>query len=154
MSDRRWGVSAAAGVMLLAGCAGSGMQPVAIQAGTPCAFCRMTVADPRLAAEIVAPGEEPRVYDDIGCLVNDLERQTPPRGSRAFVVDYASGALVPANEAVYTRLPALDTPMASHLVAHRDDAARTADARTRGGLPQTPQQVFGPAGPPGGSHAR
>jgi len=33
-----------------------------------CAHCRMAVSDPRFAAQLAAPGEEPRFFDDLGCL--------------------------------------------------------------------------------------
>jgi len=120
---------------------GPGSQPPAIEIGTPCSFCRMAIVDPRLAAEIVAPGEEPRQYDDIGCLVNDL-RKRPLTGGRAFVADYRTGALVRAGDAIYTRADAIPTPMASSLVAHADDASRDADPRVRGGPRHTAADVF------------
>ena len=138
---------------VLAACGGD-VRPVAITTGAPCAYCRMTIADTRLAAEVVAPGEEPRLYDDIGCLAGDLQKRAAPDGARAFVADYQTGALVPANDAVYTRVDAIATPMESHLVAHATAAARDADARVRGGVPRTAVDVFGAAGAPGGTHAR
>jgi copper chaperone NosL len=128
--------------------------PPPIQTGAPCAFCRMTIADTRLAAELTASGEEPRQYDDIGCLLNDLKRQPAPAGSRAWVADYESGNLRGANDVVYTRVAAIDTPMGSHLVAQMDEAARKADPRTREGQPLTAHDLFGPAGPPRGADAR
>jgi copper chaperone NosL len=114
----------------------------------------MTIADTRLAAEVVAPGEEPRLYDDIGCLAGDLQKRAAPDGARAFVADYQTGALIPASDAVYTRVDAIATPMGSHLVAHATAAARDADGRVRGGVPRTAADVFGAAGAPGGTRAR
>lgn len=128
--------------------------PPPIQAGTPCAFCRMTIVDTRLAAELTAPGEEARQYDDIGCLMNDLKRRPAPANGHAWVADYETGNLRGANEVVYTRVDTIDTPMGSHLVAQLDDAARRADARTREGHPLTAADLFGPAGPPRGTDAR
>jgi copper chaperone NosL len=141
MPERPWR-AAVLGVVVLASC-GGGARPVPIETGTPCSFCRMTIADPRLAAEIVAAGEEPRQYDDIGCLVNDLRKRPAPDGV-AFVSDYRSGTLVPAATAVYTRVDAIATPMASHLVAHADAAARDADPRVRGGVHQGAADLFAP----------
>ena len=137
-----------------AACGGRGLGPVPIEAGAPCAFCRMTISELRLAAELVAPGEDVRQYDDIGCLVNDLARNRPPSGARAFVADYRSGALIAAGDAAYTRVDSIATPMASHLVAHADDRTRDADTRVGAGARRTVADVFGPAGPPGGSHGR
>lgn len=137
---------------VLAGCSGT-LRPVAIEKGTPCAFCRMTVSDLHVAAEVVAPGEEPRFYDDIGCLANDLRQRSAPAEGRAFVADFATGTLLPAESAVYTRVESVPTPMSSHLVAHATVGARDGDARIRGGIPISGADVFG-ATLPGGSDGK
>ena len=146
----------AAGALLIvlsavAGCGGDG--PVSIEKGTPCAFCRMTISNLRLAAEVIAPGEEPRFYDDIGCLANDLRQRAAPAAARAFVADFNTGALIPAAEAVYTRDASLATPMSSHFVAHATTAARDADDRVRGGTPVSAADVFGNT-LPGGAYGK
>jgi copper chaperone NosL len=111
----------------------------------------MAVSDPRFAAQLVASGEEPRFFDDLGCL-RDWLRAHPdrPRGARAFVADHRTKAWVPAAAALYTRVPGLETPMSSHLVAHESPASRDADADAAAGRPLTAAEVFGSAGPPGG----
>ncbi len=136
-------IAAVACTGLLAGCGGEG--PVRIDRGATCASCRMTIAEPRLAAEIVAPGEEPRLYDDIGCLIDGLERgDLRQMGDRAtiYVADHRTGAWVSARDAVYTRDASLDTPMGSHLVAHADAASRAADHDVAHGVALTPAQVL------------
>lgn len=122
-----------------------------------CAFCRMAVSERRFAAQLVAAGEEPRFFDDIGCLGGYVRAQHGrlARGSRAYVVDHRTGAWLRAAQAVYTRLPQLQTPMGSHVVAHADEASRradpqTADART----PLDPALLFGPDGAPDGAPDR
>jgi copper chaperone NosL len=116
-----------------------------------CRSCRMTVSDPRVAAQVVAPGEEPMFFDDIGCLAAYL-RQEPrsPEGAVAYVADHRTRAWVRASKATFTRVGRLETPMGSHLVAHSDAASRLADADTTGGVPVGLTEIFGPAGPPGG----
>jgi copper chaperone NosL len=141
-------------ILMLAACGGAGDPPPPIQAGTPCAFCRMTISDAHYAAAVVSPGEEPRQYDDIGCLAGDLQKRPLASRARAFVADYVTGALVPAGDAVYTRVESIETPMMSHIVAHATAAARDADPRIPGsGIRQTPKDVFG-ATVPGGGNAR
>ncbi len=111
-----------------------------------CRHCRMVVSDPRLAAQIVAPGEEPVFFDDIGCLRDFLAAGAALPGRAAvYVADHRTGDWVPAGLAVYTRVPALETPMASHLVAHLDEASRAADPRAASGVPVLAAEIAGAA---------
>ena len=115
-----------------------------------CAYCRMAVSDPRFASQLVAPREEPRFFDDLGCLRDFLRDGPPPPGAVAFVADHRTREWIPAAGAVYTRNPRVQTPMGSHLVAHRDAASRDADRAIAGGTSMTAAEIFGPAGPPDG----
>jgi copper chaperone NosL len=120
-----------------------------------CRSCRMTVSDPSVAAQVVAPGEEPMFFDDIGCLAAYL-RQEPgvPRGAIAYVADHRTRAWILASTATYSRVPRLETPMASHLIAHADTASRRADPAAQDGAPVAISEIFGPTGPPGGQAPR
>ena len=135
-------------------CRPGAVTPVPLQAGTACSNCRMTVVEPTLASQLVAPGEEPRFFDDIGCLTAYLATHPSGPADRAFVADHATGAWIDAARAVYTRAGAIATPMNSHLVAHENARARDADASVRGGVPLTVADVFGPRGVPGGDRDR
>ncbi len=116
-----------------------------------CAHCRMAVSDAPFASQVVAPREEPRFFDDLGCLRDWLrEHPDPPRGAVAYVADHRTRAWVRAAAATYSRVPGLATPMASGLVAHRDAASRDADPAARGALPVRAAELFGPAGAPDG----
>ncbi len=118
---------------------------------TTCAQCRMMVSDVHFAAQIVAPGEEPIFFDDLGCLRAYLSAHPdqPPRAV-AYVADHRTGAWVVAADAVYSRVEGLATPMNSGLVAHADRASRDADAAARRGEVVAVHDLFGPAGPPRG----
>ncbi len=117
-----------------------------------CAYCRMAVSDAHFAAQLVAPGEEPRFFDDIGCLREWLRREPrSPSGAAAFVADHRTAQWVLARAAVYTRNDALETPMGSHLLAHVDAASRDADPAAAGRRPLAPSDVFGAPLPPGGA---
>lgn len=117
-----------------------------------CAHCRMMVSDARFAAQLGAPREEPRFFDDVGCL-RDWLRNNPerPRGAVAFVADHRTREWVRAAAATYTRVPGLETPMDTHLVAHRDPASRDADPTAAAGTPISVGELFGPGGPPDGA---
>ena len=150
-SVRRLTTPAVTACLALA-CAGGPPGPATLDVGRqPCDHCRMTVSDARFAAQIVAPGEEPLFFDDLGCLAAYLRDQTDlPPGAVAYVTDHGTGDWVPAAAAVYTRVAALATPMSSHLVAHRSEASREADPAAREGDAVGATELFGPAGPPGG----
>ncbi|WP_242343699.1 nitrous oxide reductase accessory protein NosL [Anaeromyxobacter terrae] len=115
-----------------------------------CAFCRMAVSDRHFAAQLVAPGEEPLFFDDLGCLARHLAASRPRARAVAWVADHRTGEWVRTARAVYTRSPRLETPMGSHLVAHADAASRDADPAAQGGVPASAAEIFGPAGPPDG----
>ena len=139
--------------LLLAGACGSGPPgPAPLDSrNDACAFCRMAASDARFAAQLVAPGEEPRFFDDIGCLRDYLKGATVvPTAAVAYVADHRTKTWVRAAAAVYTRVQGLETPMGSHLVAHADAASRGADPDAKGGETLSATEVFGPAGPPGG----
>jgi copper chaperone NosL len=126
-------------LVLLAGCSPQ-PQPIEVRAGDTCAHCRMTVSDARFAGQIAAPGEEPLVYDDLGCLAKAVAGGKPVE--YAWVADHRTREWVPASRAVFTQVPGLETPMSSHLVAHASEESRKADAVASGGRVMTAAEVF------------
>jgi copper chaperone NosL len=146
--------AAAAPLLLALACAGGPPPPAALETNAEaCAWCRMSVSDPRLAAQLVAPSEEPMFFDDIGCLANMLEgvrRDGKRSPGMAYLADHRTGAWVPAHRAILTRNRSFATPMGSHLLAHADTASRDADPAAAGGVSVALAEVFGPSGPPDG----
>lgn len=126
-------------------CAGGSTQPASLQAGDTCAFCRMAVSDERFAAQLVAPGEEPLFFDDIGCLASQLQRARSSDEAVAYVADHRTSEWVPASRALYTRVDALATPMGSHLIAHADTPSRERDSAAHGGVNVPASEIFGSA---------
>ena len=134
------------------GCAAGPPEPAALDTrNEQCAHCRMAVSDPRFAGQVVAPGELPRFFDDVGCLAEWVKDRAPlPDGAVAWVADHRTKAWVRADAAVYTKVPGLETPMGSHVIAHVDGASRDQDPDSRSGTPLSPEELFSPAAPPGG----
>jgi len=98
----------------LASCQSSN-RPPAIQAGSECARCGMTIGDLRFACE--SQGQDGwRQYDSIECLVGDS-----PRGP-IWLADYDSRALVPA-DSLWVVKGDFPSPMGGGLAAFRDRAA-------------------------------
>jgi copper chaperone NosL len=141
-----WAASLAA---VLAACSRGVPGPAQLDArNDACAFCRMAVSDPRTAAQLLAPGEEPKFFDDIGCLRGYLASAKLPRSAVAYVADHRTRAWVRADRAVYVRNEAAETPMGSHLLAYTDAASRDADPVSSAGQRVSAAEVFGPSGPP------
>jgi copper chaperone NosL len=107
-----------AGIAL--GCGAGPAAPSALDSrNDACAFCRMPVSDPRLAAQLASPSEEARFFDDIGCLRSYLaEHRSLPARSAAYVADRETGRWIAASRARYERCQGIETPMGSHLIAH------------------------------------
>lgn len=139
--------------LLAIACASGPSAPVDLDTrNEACTWCRMAISEVRFAGQLVAPSEEPRFFDDVGCLGQYVSASKGlPLGTVAFVADHRTKAWVRAGTAVYTRVAAVATPMGSHLLAHADLGSRDADPDAKGGTPRTLVEVFGAAGPPGGS---
>jgi copper chaperone NosL len=138
---------------LSAACGAGAPQAVDVRTSTPCSYCRMSMSDVRFAGQIVAPGEEPLVFDDIGCMANHLKAHPAPAGAAAFVADHRTKEWVRAEFAVFTRVPGLQTPMQSGLIAHASTTSREQDQDAVPGTQAAVVDVFGDA-LPRGSHAR
>jgi copper chaperone NosL len=138
--------------LVCSACASGPPQPAPLDTrGEACASCRMAVSDARFAAQLVAPGELPRFFDDLGCLASFVKSGRAPAQAVAFVADHETRAWVRADAALYTRVEGLATPMGSHLVAHADAGSRDRDAAARGGASVAPGEIFGAGGAPAGS---
>jgi len=134
--------------LVLGGC-GDGPQPETLARGQDaCALCRMPVSDIHFAAQITGPGELPLFFDDPGCLGEFVKGEKAKAGSAAWVADHRTGSWVRADRALYTRVPAISTPMNHHLIAHENAGSRDADPDARGGQTVPPPEIFGPQGPP------
>jgi copper chaperone NosL len=130
-----------------AACGPGDSEPAALGAQEPCAACRMAVSDARLASQVVAPGELPLFFDDLGCLAGFVKAGRVPREGVVFVADHRTRAWVRADRAIYTRVLGLATPMGSHLVAHDNAASRAQDPAVRDGTPVAMEELFGAALP-------
>src|SRR5215471_6902712 len=110
----RGGCLAVAILLLLVACSGAPQPQQPDARNDLCSSCRMPVSDPSLASQIVAPGEEPKFFDDLRCLRDYLATQGPtPRGAVIYVADHRTRQWVKASRAVFASLASTDTPMGS-----------------------------------------
>lgn len=107
-----------------------------------CSVCRMTVSDRHLAAQILERGEEPRFFDDLGCLAKFLDEHQL-RDAVVYVADHRTGEWTPAASAVYSRLARASTPMASGLIAHATLESRADDGAAAGSALVDAQTALG-----------
>lgn len=141
-----------AAASLVMACLMTDPQPARLEAGhEACGYCRMVISDARFASQIVARYEEPKFFDDLGCLGKYLERTPPlPDSARIYVADHRTKAWVLVDHAVYTEVPTISAPMGSHYMAHESGASRSADPDAAGGGPSVDStRVFGGRSPDG-----
>jgi copper chaperone NosL len=99
---------------------------------TACSHCGMLISEPVYAAAFRARGSEARVFDDIGCLLQAVQKEPRADAIRFWFHDAASAAWI-GEEAVLVSSTRLRTPMGGGLVAYRDrGAARESADRHHG----------------------
>lgn len=86
-----------------------------------CAYCRMTVDDPKLAAQFVRRQGAALPFGEVGCLLAWLAEHPDAEGA-PFVAAAEDGRWLAAATARYARGTAR-TPMRFDIVAHRPAAA-------------------------------
>lgn len=122
-------------LLLAAACAPAAARPIEPRVGDDtCAQCRMTLLSIATAAQIAAPGAEPVVFDDLGCLREYLRAHRLPPDALVFVADHRTGKWLEARHAVLTRA-AIRTPMDSRVIAHANRQSRDDDPDALHGEP-------------------
>jgi copper chaperone NosL len=121
-------------LLLAAGCGGDGPREIA-WGRDECSACRMQIADPRFAAQLVTTRGKAFSFDAVECLVGFLDDgRMPPADVRSLWVANAArpGSLVDARTAHFLRSPAVRSPMGLGVLAFGTDeelaAARAADS--------------------------
>lgn len=97
-----------------------------------CSHCGMFISEPIYAAAYQAAGQEPRLFDDIGCLLDAVRRETAS-SIEIWVQDAAGAGWLDADKATFVASPDIRTPMSGGLLAYADaSAAEKAAAAHRG----------------------
>jgi copper chaperone NosL len=108
-------------------------QPAPVTYGRDeCAWCRMTVDDPRLVAQWTSPGTTAQIFGEPGCLLAWLSAH-PGAAGTAWVRTHDRDQWLRAGEAVF--VPDLvRTPMSFHLAAFTAVPAGAGTTLTWAGL--------------------
>jgi copper chaperone NosL len=142
LAGSRWVLMAA---LMLAACSTGAPAPAEIRLGEDaCAHCRMTIISLATAAQIVAPGAEPLLFDELGCLRDSVADQPLDPDAMVFVADHRTSEWIEARQATFTRTRA-PTPMGSGLLAHASAERRDADPDALHGSPVTVESILQPA---------
>jgi copper chaperone NosL len=82
----------------------------------------MLISEPVYAAAYQADGHDPRVFDDIGCLLDAAAGETASAIAFWFQ-DAAGGGWLNADAAIFVASPRVPTPMSGGVLAYADAAA-------------------------------
>jgi copper chaperone NosL len=134
--------------LVLVGCQQKqSIQPPPVQVGqTECADCGMAVSDERYAAAMIVAtpdGEEtPRVFDDIGCMLEYQRGHKDEKVLASYVKDFNTRQWLDADKASYARDASVHSPMGYGIVAaaslpQAESAANGAKAMDLASLRQT-----------------
>jgi copper chaperone NosL len=119
--------------LLSAACSAKASGPPEIAVDrTVCSHCGMLVSEPAYAAAFQATGGEPRIFDDIGCMLDALRRETTSPPS-VWLQDADGGGWLMAHETVFVVSPQVRTPMAGGMLAYASLAAAERAATAHGG---------------------
>ena len=119
--------------LMAAACGANAMGPPEIVVDrTVCSHCGMFVSEPAYAAAYQAGASDPRVFDDIGCMLDAVRRETASPIT-FWLQDAAGGGWMAATAATIVSSPEIRTPMSGGLVAYADAAAARRAAAARSG---------------------
>ena len=132
-------------VVLLAACGDGTQGPAPLDTkNDACAWCRMSVSDLRFAAQLTAPGHEPKFFDDAGCLRDWLKAPREEAPWTAWVTDHRTKEWVKAKDAALHAEPVRSD--ADELGARRPRERRLArrGPGRKGGTAVPAAEVIGP----------
>lgn len=123
----------AAFALLSAACSAKAAGPPEIVVDTTaCSHCGMLVSEPIYAAAYQAQGQPPRVFDDIGCLLEALRGEaTVP--AEVWLQDAGGAGWLDADTAIFVASTRIPTPMSGGVLAYAAAAAAETAATAHGG---------------------
>lgn len=105
-------------VSALASCQDQKLEPVDLVPEDMCSFCRMAISEKRYAAQLLDSEGEVFKFDDIGCMVNFMQRNKFDEITTArFVMDFDERTWIKAEDAYYVASKEITTPMNGNVIA-------------------------------------
>lgn len=99
---------------------------------TACSHCGMFVSELVYAAAYQAPGNNPRVFDDIGCMLDALRHETASPID-VWLQDAGGAGWLAADAAIFVASAGMRTPMSGGVLAYADATAAEKVATAHGG---------------------
>lgn len=84
-----------------------------------CAYCKMTVSDPRFGTQLLTKKGRAYNFDDVQCMVAFVKESRVKKEDVAafFLPDYISNKLMPAEKMFYLKSEKLKSPMRGDIAA-------------------------------------
>ena len=131
MSTRNAVIVAVALLTAACGAKASGAPDIVVDR-TVCSHCSMLISEPVYAAAFQTRDSDPRVFDDIGCML-DAVRSQAEVPINVWVQDAAGGGWLDAHQAIFVASPQLHTPMNGGVLAYANAAAAEKSVASYGG---------------------
>ncbi len=109
--------------IILAACQNRSVEPVALVPDDMCTYCKMAISEKPYASELIDSEGDVFKFDDVGCMLNFLNRRMSGKSARAyFVMDFNERQWIKAEEAFYVRSSSIKTPMSGGIIAFKTQA--------------------------------
>ncbi|WLR41225.1 nitrous oxide reductase accessory protein NosL [Bacillus carboniphilus] len=105
-------------VFFVSGCSEQDYSPKEIKKEVDvCLVCNMSIVHEGYEAQVVLANKDHLMYDDIGCLVQDVLQKEDNEIGASYVKEYGTNEWIEVSDAFYVFDPVLWTPMSYGVVA-------------------------------------
>ncbi|MEH7525460.1 nitrous oxide reductase accessory protein NosL [Bacillus sp. JJ1503] len=129
----RWWVLLLAVMISLTACSNKTAAPVEIKANEEdCDACHMGIEDLHSAAQIILEDGEPKLFDDIGCMVVYMQEHQP-KYEAAFVHDFDSEEWISFDNSTFVQNQNIHSPMNYGIAAYETEQQASDMQKEQGG---------------------
>lgn len=98
-----------------------------------CDYCKMTIVDPRYAAELVTDKGKVYKFDAVECMVNYKNEHRDTHFALQLVSTFDAKTLTPSKDCYYLRSEALPSPMGMYITPFSTENVARKEAKNNGG---------------------
>lgn len=122
----------AASAVLMAGCGKQDDRPDVVADRTACGNCKMLVSE-TVHATAFKVGDDYQIFDDLGCMLDQLAKEPTLRPTKYLVRDQRSSEWLDANTSFYVHSSELKTPMSYGYCSYSTKAQADVEATKSNG---------------------